>query len=204
MCENIICKFICVSEFKHTNFFSFSCASSHLKNGAKVRLADPPLVLSTGFLARSAGNHLEKFLLSHVLTEFLSYLFQVIIADKFVAVGVEKFESSLDLSVRVGLTHLGEHDLEKFLEVDSACLLLIKFVDQLGELLLLRVETERAESHLELFGLDGTRATSIKQVKSVLNLFFLLISELLLGSLDLLCVLLLCSSLCLRHNQLLI
>ena len=71
--------------------------------------------------------------------------------------------------------HLGDHDVQEFMEVDAPSAVFIEVANQSFDLFLCRLEPQSPQSHLELFSLDSAAAACVEQVESLLDLLLLLI-----------------------------
>ena len=136
----------------------------------------------------SAGDHLSQFLVGHVLAQLSGDLFEFIEGDRAVFVEIEELKGLVELLLRVLLTHLGDHDVEKLMKVDAARVIFVEVADQVLQLLLRWFKTERAECHLEFLGLDGAGAGGVEQVEGLLDFLLLRLAQLLLVGILLLLV----------------
>ncbi|CAH0371854.1 unnamed protein product, partial [Pelagomonas calceolata] len=120
-------------------------------------------------------DHLLELLVRHVLAELLRDALQVPERDLARLVVVEEPEGLQDLLAAVLLAHLRRHHLEELREVDRAGPVLVDVRDHLLDLLLLRLEAQRAHRHLQLLGVDGARAVRVEEVERLANLLLLLL-----------------------------
>merc|ERR1719160_413717 len=72
------------------------------------------------------------------------------------------------------------HHLQELLVLDRPAAVVIHIRDHLLDLLLLRLETQRAHRHLQLLGVDGATPVGVEEVERLLDLLLLLFSQLLL------------------------
>merc|ERR1719450_1212939 len=116
-------------------------------------------------------NHLLELLIRHPLPKLLRHALQVLEGDLPCLVVVEEPECLQDLVL---------HHLQELLVLDRPAAIVIDIRDHLLDLLLLRFETQRAHRDLQLLGVDGATAVSVKEVEGLLDLLLLLLSQLLL------------------------
>merc|ERR1719305_820281 len=131
-------------------------------------------------LAISFVNHLLKLFISHSFSELLGHALQVFERDLPSLVIIEQPEGLENLILWVAIQDFMGHHLQKFFVLDSAAAIIVDVRDHLLNLFLLGLETKSAHGNLQLFGIDGTGAICIKQIKCLLDFLLLLLSELFL------------------------
>merc|ERR1711862_612394 len=97
-------------------------------------------------------DHLLQLLIGHSLTKLLRDALQVLKGYLPSLVVVEQAEGFQDFILRVTVQDLVCHHLKEFFVANCAAAVVIDIRDHLLNLLLLRLETERAHSYLQLFG----------------------------------------------------
>ena len=139
----------------------------------------------------SAENHLEQLFISKVFIQILGNHLKAlesnVVVDCLVAVHIslsellsKESEGVLQALSLVLLTNFGNHDVQKFSEINTARVVLIVSCNHLAKVLLARVKTEGAKSNFKLLLFNCSATTGVKQVKGILDLLLLVLTELIL------------------------
>merc|ERR1719453_250028 len=146
-----------------------------LHNAEELLLVDLTVAITVSLI-----DHLLKLLISHPLAELLGHTLQVLERDLAGLIIIEQAEGLENLILRITIQNLVGHHLQELFVLDGAASVIIDIGDHLLNLLFLWLESKGAHGDLQLLGIDGARAIGIKEVKGLLDLLLLLLSQLLL------------------------